>query len=108
MRYNPANQEVTLKVVYYGPGLAGKTSNLRFLQARVPAGRASELVSVDPHSERTLQFDFLAIELGAWTSTPFPANRIMRRPAVRCSPEPMAWCSSPTRGAKRSMRTSMR
>jgi mutual gliding-motility protein MglA len=64
MRYLPARQEVVLKVVYYGPGLAGKTTNLQFLQARVPSGRASQLVSLDTHSERTLQFDFLAIELG--------------------------------------------
>ncbi len=64
MRYNPARQEVVLKVVYYGPGLAGKTTNLQALRQRIPAGRASELVSVDTHSERTLQFDFLALELG--------------------------------------------
>ena len=64
MRYNPARQEIVLKVVYYGPGLAGKTTNLQFLRDRVPAGRASELVSVDTHSERTIQFDFLAVELG--------------------------------------------
>lgn len=64
MRYNPARQEVVLRVVYYGPGLAGKTTNLQFLQARVPAGRASDLISIDTHSERTLQFDFLATELG--------------------------------------------
>ncbi len=64
MRYLPARQEVVLKVVYYGPGLAGKTTNLQFLQARVPAGRASQLVSLDTNAERTLQFDFLAVELG--------------------------------------------
>ena len=64
MRYNPTRQEVILKVVYYGPGLAGKSSNLQFLQRRAPAGTASQLVSVDTHSERTLQFDFLATELG--------------------------------------------
>ncbi len=64
MRYNPARQEVILKVVYYGPGLAGKSSNLQYLQRRAPAGSASQLVSVDTHSERTLQFDFLATELG--------------------------------------------
>ena len=64
MRYDQARQEVTLKVVYYGPGLAGKTTNLQVLQQRVPAGQASELISVDTHSERTLQFDYLALELG--------------------------------------------
>lgn len=64
MRYNLTRQEVILKVVYYGPGLAGKSSNLQFLQRRAPAGAASPLVSVDTHSERTLQFDFLATELG--------------------------------------------
>ena len=64
MRYNPAQQELVLKVVYYGPGLAGKTTNLQFLHDRLPEGRASELVSIDTHSERTLQFDFVALELG--------------------------------------------
>jgi signal recognition particle receptor subunit beta/serine/threonine protein kinase len=65
MRYDPARQELVLKVVYYGPGLAGKTTNLQFLHGQVPEGRASDLVSIDTHSERTLHFDFVALELGA-------------------------------------------
>ena len=64
MRYDPARQELVLKVVYYGPGLAGKTTNLQFLHGQVPEGRASDLVSIDTHSERTLHFDFVALELG--------------------------------------------
>ena len=64
MRYNPARQEVILKVVYCGPGLGGKTSNLEHLQAHAPAGSASPLTTVDHNSERTLQFDMLATALG--------------------------------------------
>ena len=64
MQLNPAARELIFKVVYYGPGMAGKTSNLRWLRDQAPEGTASELVTVDTHSERTLHFDMLATELG--------------------------------------------
>ncbi len=64
MQLNQAARELIFKVVYYGPGMAGKTSNLAFLQRQAPAGTASELVTVDTHSERTLHFDLLALDLG--------------------------------------------
>ena len=64
MQLNQAAREIIFKVVYYGPGMAGKTTNLAFLQRQAPAGTASELVTVDTHSERTLHFDMLALDLG--------------------------------------------
>lgn len=64
MRFNPIAREIICKVVYYGPGLAGKTSNMQWVRDHVPADQVSDLVSVDTHSERTLHFDWLALELG--------------------------------------------
>ncbi|MBA2479516.1 MAG: hypothetical protein H0V44_02550, partial [Planctomycetes bacterium] len=64
MRFNPAAREVICKVVYYGPGLAGKTTNMQCVHDHSPAQQVSELVSVDTHSERTLHFDWLALEVG--------------------------------------------
>ncbi len=64
MQLNQAAREIIFKVVYYGPGMAGKTTNLAFLQRQAPAGTASELLTVDTHSERTLHFDLLALEIG--------------------------------------------
>ncbi len=64
MRFNSLAREIVCKVVYYGPGLAGKTSNMQWVRDHVPAQQASELVSVDTHSERTLHFDWLALDLG--------------------------------------------
>jgi signal recognition particle receptor subunit beta/serine/threonine protein kinase len=64
MRFNQIAREIICKVVYYGPGLAGKTSNMQWVRDHVPPAQASDLVSVDTHSERTLHFDWLALELG--------------------------------------------
>ncbi|MBA3708117.1 MAG: protein kinase [Planctomycetes bacterium] len=64
MRFNPAAREVICKIVYYGPGLAGKTTNMQVVHDSNPPQQVSELVSVDTHSERTLHFDWLALEVG--------------------------------------------
>ena len=64
MRINSAAQEVILKVVYYGPGMAGKTTNLTVIHDRVPSHAAGDLTMVDTHSERTLRFDLLAMDAG--------------------------------------------
>jgi signal recognition particle receptor subunit beta/serine/threonine protein kinase len=64
MRINAAAQEIILKVVYYGPGMAGKTTNLTVIHDRVPSHAAGDLVMVDTHSERTLRFDLLAMDAG--------------------------------------------
>ena len=55
-------RELNLKVVYYGPALSGKTTNLEQIYARVDPQRRSELISLKTHEDRTLFFDFLPID----------------------------------------------
>jgi signal recognition particle receptor subunit beta/serine/threonine protein kinase len=64
MRINATAHEIVLKVVYYGPGMAGKTTNLTIIHDRMPSHAAGDLVMVDTHSERTLRFDLLAMDAG--------------------------------------------
>jgi len=61
---NHRTREIHFKIVYYGPGLGGKTTNLRFLHDRLPPERRGRLISIATDHERTLFFDFLPIELG--------------------------------------------
>jgi signal recognition particle receptor subunit beta len=61
---NYVTREITCKLVYYGPGRAGKTTNLRHLHGRLPADRAGRLVSLATEGDRTLYFDFLPLDLG--------------------------------------------
>lgn len=56
--------EINLKLVYYGPSLGGKTTNLKYIHARTPKHLRSQLVSLKTHHERTLFFDFMQLELG--------------------------------------------
>ncbi len=64
MFINQALQEIHLKIVYYGPGLSGKTTNLEFIYERLDPNIRSELVSLKTREERTLYFDFMQLELG--------------------------------------------
>jgi hypothetical protein len=61
---NYAAREINCKVVYYGPGLCGKTTNLQQIYARVDPGAKGKLISLATETERTLFFDFLPLELG--------------------------------------------
>jgi signal recognition particle receptor subunit beta len=61
---NHRSRQVHFKIVYYGPGLGGKTTNLKCLHERLPADRRGRLVSISTDHERTLFFDFLPIDLG--------------------------------------------
>lgn len=61
---NYVTREITCKIVYYGPGRSGKTTNLRHLHGRLPAERRGQLVSLATEGDRTLFFDFLALDLG--------------------------------------------
>lgn len=61
---NFTNREITCKIVYYGPGRSGKTTNLLYVHRQVPADRKGKMVSLATTTERTLFFDFLPIELG--------------------------------------------
>jgi signal recognition particle receptor subunit beta len=61
---NYAAREVTAKIVYYGPGRSGKTSNLQYVHAFVPDERKGPMVSLATETDRTLFFDFLPLDLG--------------------------------------------
>lgn len=61
---NFAAREITCKIVYYGPGRSGKTTNLQYIFGRVPEARRGRMVSLATHGDRTLFFDFLPIDLG--------------------------------------------
>jgi signal recognition particle receptor subunit beta len=61
---NHATREINVKIVYCGPGMSGKTTNLEHLYARAPAHVKGRLVSLATESERTLFFDFLPLNLG--------------------------------------------
>jgi signal recognition particle receptor subunit beta len=57
-------RELNIKVVYYGPALSGKTTNLEQIYKRIDPSHRSELVSLKTNEDRTLFFDFLQLELG--------------------------------------------
>ena len=61
---NFTTREITCKIVYYGPGRSGKTTNLHYVYGRVPEGRRGRMVSLATQTDRTLFFDFLPIDLG--------------------------------------------
>ena len=61
---NHRTHEIHFKIVYYGPGLCGKTTNLRSLHDRLPPERRGRMISIATDQERTLFFDFLPIDLG--------------------------------------------
>lgn len=61
---NFTTREITCKIVYYGPGRSGKTTNLQYVFGRVPEGRRGRMVSLATHTDRTLFFDFLPLDLG--------------------------------------------
>lgn len=62
---NRATKEITLKIVYYGPGLCGKTTNLEFIYAKANPDKRGKLLTVATETDRTLFFDFLPMELGS-------------------------------------------
>ncbi len=64
MHINWQQRELQLKIVYYGPALSGKTTNLEQIYSKVDAGHRSELISLKTHEDRTLYFDYLQLELG--------------------------------------------
>ena len=62
---NLAAREITLKIVYYGPALSGKTTNLQQLHALLARDVRGAMVALDTQGDRTLYFDFLPVEFGA-------------------------------------------
>ena len=62
--FNYSTKELTAKVVYYGPGLCGKTTNLQWIHEKLPIRNKGKMLSLATETDRTLFFDFLPIELG--------------------------------------------
>jgi len=62
--FNWATMQMAAKIVYYGPGLCGKTSNLSYIYAKTSPSSRGEMVSLETESDRTLFFDLLPIEVG--------------------------------------------
>jgi len=61
---NYASREINCKLVYYGPGLGGKTTNLEHVYQKVAPGSRGKMISLATETERTLFFDFLPVDLG--------------------------------------------
>ncbi len=61
---NYASREINCKLVYYGPGLGGKTTNLEHVYGKVAPDQRGKMVSLATETERTLFFDFLPVDLG--------------------------------------------
>jgi signal recognition particle receptor subunit beta len=61
---NYAFKEICCKIVYYGPGLSGKTSNLQYVHQKIPLQTRGELISLATDQDRTLYFDFLPVNIG--------------------------------------------
>jgi len=62
---NSKNKEIQVKIVYYGPGRSGKTTNLEYIYNKFGARINSEMVSVKAHGDRTLFFDFLPLDISS-------------------------------------------
>ena len=62
--FNYSTREITAKIVYYGPGLCGKTTNLQLIHAKMDTGKRGKLLSLATDTDRTLFFDFLPLDLG--------------------------------------------
>ncbi len=62
--FNYGAKEITAKIVYYGPGLCGKTTNLQYIYKKVPTKTKGKMISLATKSDRTLFFDFLPLDLG--------------------------------------------
>jgi len=61
---NYASREINCKIVYYGPGLCGKTTNLQFVYSKTAPEAKGKMISLATETERTLFFDFLPLALG--------------------------------------------
>ena len=61
---NYGAREISVKIVYYGPGLSGKTTNLQIIHRKIPPEHKSDMVSLATETDRTLFFDFLPLDLG--------------------------------------------
>ena len=63
---NYASKEINCKIVYYGPGLGGKTTNLQYIYGKTAPERKGKMISLATEADRTLFFDFLPLDLGSF------------------------------------------
>ncbi len=56
---NYTSKEITVKIVYYGPGLSGKTTNIKYIASRIPEDKRGKIITLQTEEDRTLFFDFL-------------------------------------------------
>jgi len=63
--FSYSTKELTAKVVYYGPGLCGKTTNLQWIHEKLPIRNKGKMLSLATEADRTLFFDFLPLDLGS-------------------------------------------
>ncbi len=61
---NHAAKEINCKIVYYGPGLCGKTTNLQYIYKTTAENRKGKMISLATETDRTLYFDFLPLDIG--------------------------------------------
>ena len=64
VQINFAQKQVNAKIVYYGPGMSGKTTNLEVVHQRAPTANRGDLTSISTDGDRTLFFDFMPLDLG--------------------------------------------
>src|SRR6185503_10092324 len=64
VQINFAQKTVNVKIVYYGPGMSGKTTNLEVIHQRAPQGNRGDLTSISTDGDRTLFFDYMPLDLG--------------------------------------------
>ena len=65
VQINFAKREISCKIVYYGPGLSGKTTNLEVVHAKMPGNKKGDLTSIATEGDRTLFFDYMPLDLGS-------------------------------------------
>lgn len=110
---NMAKREINCKIVYYGIGLCGKTTNLHYIHKAVNPQDVGDMVSIDTETERTLYFDLLPLELGKvhgfqirFQLYTVPGQFSINKRAFRCSKVQTALFSSQTHKPVSSKRTS--
>ena len=64
VQINFAQKQVSAKIVYYGPGMSGKTTNLEIVHQKAPDQNKGDLTSISTDGDRTLFFDFMPLDLG--------------------------------------------
>ena len=100
---NIASREINCKIVYYGPGLCGKTTNLQYIYGHTNPDAKGKMISLATETDRTLFFDFLPLDLGTIRgfTTRFTSTRWKPRNAT-------ALCPTTSRGAITSASTAIR